>query len=382
MRFNPLARARKAAALLAVSVVVAGLQAGAFAADAPASMTEDNVITGTTSIDFATRTKLDTSGDLKPGSPALGVQDKYSVNLTIAKTVNIAGDVTRHPNLYTKTLARAKQTATLGYYLNVAVMNPKNLDQRKDIGKWIGIVPIDAASGAYDLAGGKREDRQLRFVIDTAGQAKGFQDLFDGKLVGKAEKKDALASYTYKRVVGKKTVEVVVKKSDPMKFENLTLAKGPMEQYPRTVVGGRLDYDYDTGNWLTDGITFKYNLDGKEYEDIVTGTIKWIEDPARATNGKGHYEFNLRFNEEKNRPAAGENAAFEALSGEEAFFAVDTATPTLTGQIEYVDTLIPGGTIPSASKVVYKLNANKLTKQQVMNFAKLWLLCTGPANDE
>lgn len=382
MRFNPLARARKVAALLAVSFVVAGLHGAAVAQEAPAPMTEDNVITGTTDIDFATRTNLDTSGDLKPGSPALGVQDKYKVNLTVAKTTSIAGDITRHPQLYTKTLARAKQNATLGYYLSIAVMNPKDLAQRKDIGKWTGIVPVDAATGAYDLAGGKREDRQLRFVIDTAGRATGFQDAFEGRLVGKAEKKDALGAYTYKRVVGKKTVEVTVKKSDPMRFDNLTMAKGPLGIYPRTVVGGRLDYDYDTGNWLTDGITFKYNLDGKDYEDLVTGSIKWIEDPARAQNGKGRYEFNLRFNEEKNRPAAGENAAFEALAGEEAFFAVDANTPTLTGTIEYVDTFIAGGTTPSASKVAYKLNANKLTKQQVMNFAKLWLLCTSPANDE
>jgi hypothetical protein len=35
-----------------------------------------------------------------------------------------------------------------------------------------------------------------------------------------------------------------------------------------------------------------------------------------------------------------------------------------------------------ASKIGYELNANKLSKQQVMNFAKLWLIAVGPTNDE
>ena len=54
----------------------------------------------------------------------------------------------------------------------------------------------------------------------------------------------------------------------------------------------------------------------------------------------------------------------------------------MTGRIEYVDTFISGGTTPSSSKITYHLNANKLTKQQIVNFFKLWVLCTGPANDE
>lgn len=61
---------------------------------------------------------------------------------------------------------------------------------------------------------------------------------------------------------------------------------------------------------------------------------------------------------------------------------MDNSIPTLTGTVEYVDTFIAGGTTPSASKVTYHLKANKLTKQQVMNFYKLWMLCVGPANDE
>ena len=115
---------------------------------------------------------------------------------------------------------------------------------------------------------------------------------------------------------------------------------------------------------------------------MVTGTIKWIEDPDRATNGKGHYDFNLRFNEEKNKTASSESAAFANMSQEDAFFAVDNSIPCLTGKVEYVDTFISGGTTPSMSKVVYHLDANKLNKQQIVNFYKLWMVCVGPTNDE
>jgi hypothetical protein len=226
------------------------------------------------------------------------------------------------------------------------------------------------------------QDRPLRIAIDTVGTVKGFTDNFAGRLVGKAEKKDNLAGYTYKRLRGKETIELKVAKVDPMRFEGIELAKGPTPNYPRTIVNGRLDYDYETGNYLTDGIKFRYNFNGQDVEDVVTGTIKWVEDADRASNGKGHYEFNLRFNEEKNQPAKTEAAAFDEANAEEAFFAVDEDLPSLTGRIEYVDTFISGGTTPSASKVTYHLKANKLSRQQVMNFTKLWILCVSPTNDE
>jgi len=334
-------------------------------------------------IQFNTRTSQDSSGDLLENSPALGVQDKYTFNISVAKTTEFSGDITRQPNLYTKNLRRRKQGAALGFNVNLAVKNPRDLKQKKNIGKMVGGVPVDEKNGAYLLDGGGVQGvSPLRIVVDTAGAQQGFSDNFGGRIYGKAEKKDTLAGYTYKRLVGDKTVEVKVTKVDPMRFENVQLAKGPSTAYPRCAVSGRLDYDYETGNWLTDGIKFRYNMNGQDVEDVVTGTIKWVEDPDRATNGKGHYEFNLRFNEDKNKPGKTEAAAFEKLSAEEAFFAVDEDLPSLTGRIDYVDTFISGGTTPSASKVAYHLKANKLTRQQIMNFTKLWLLCVSPTNDE
>ena len=368
-----------------VGIAAAGLAMGIGTrsmAAAPETMSDDGVIAGTMTIDYDTRVKKDTSGDLKDNSPAIGAKDKYSFQLQIAKTTEFSGFVTRQPNLYTKTLARRKQDAQLFYQVDLAVLNPRDLKQKRNVGRWVGTVPIDAASGAYDLSGGSSKESPLRMDIDTVGKASGFKDNFAGRLVGKAEKKDNLVSSTYKRLINGKTVEVTVKKSDPMRFENIVLAKGPAEIYPRTTVSGRLDYDYETGNYFADNIRFKYSLDGTDYEDVLTGTIKWVEDPDRASNGKGYYDFNLRFNEEKNKSASGEGAAFEKLSGEDAFFAVDNSVPCLTGKVSYVDTIPPGGEQPTSSKVTYALNANKLTKQQVMNFFKLWLIAIGPTNDE
>jgi hypothetical protein len=343
------------------------------------TLTEDDVISGAMTITFNTRTNLDTSGDLKAGSAALGAQDQYNFQMHVAKTTEYNGDIFRQPKLYSSVLKRTKQNAKMAFNTYIAVLNPNDMKQRKDVGKWIGELAIDPTSGAYNLGGG---DSPLRIAVDAVGRAAAFTDKFGGILQGKAENKESLSSYTYHRMMGDKTVEITVKKSDPMSFQQIELAKGPAEIYPHTMVNGRLDYDYETGNWFTDGIHFRYNVNGKDYEDVVTGSIKWIEDPQRATNGKGHYDFNLRYNEEKNKPASSESAAFANMSQEDAFFAVDNSIPCLTGHIDYVDTFIPGGTTPSMSKVTYHIGANKLTKQQIVNFYKLWMVCVGPTNDE
>lgn len=348
----------------------------------PNILTKDDVIAGTMQIEFKTRTQLDTSGKLKEGSAQPNVADAYKLDLSVADTINFVGDIQRFPKLYSKILGRNQQDAKLFYNVTLNVLNPRDLKQKKTVGKWVGTVPVDPATGAYDPSGGGAQESALRVDVDAVGRAQAFKDNFGGKLIGKSEKKENLGSSLYKRVVGNKTVEVKVTKSDPMTFQNVQLAKGPSENYPRTTVNGRLDYDYETGNYYADNIKFRYMLDGKEIEDTVTGTIKWVEDPNRSSNGKGYYDFNLRFNEEANKTASTEGSAFEQMSDEDAFFAVDTSVPSLTGRIEYVDTFVGGGTLPSASQVTYKLNANKLSKQQVVNFAKLWLIAVGPTNDE
>jgi hypothetical protein len=346
------------------------------------TLSEPNVITGTMDITFESRTELDTSGDLKKGSAALGAKDSYKLAVQVAKTTEFSGLIQRQPKLFSSVLGRTKQDAELTYSVDLTVLNPNDLKQKKVVGKWVGTVPMNPETGAYDLGGGKAKESPLRVAVDAIGRAAAFQDHFSGRLMGKSEKKEGLGSSVYRRVVGKRTVEVKVAKSDPMRFESMVLAMGPASSYPRTTVSGRLDYDYETGNYFTDGITFRYSLNGKEYEDIVTGSIKWVQEKDYDTSGKSYYEFNLRFNEAKNQSTSGEGAAFEAMSEEDAFFAVDNTIPSLTGRVSYVD-VIPGeDELPTSSKVTYALDANKLTKPQIMNFFKLWMICVGPTNDE
>src|SRR5690606_6214535 len=161
---------------------------------------------GTMDIDFKTRTNMDTSGDLEAGSPALGAKDTYKFNFTVAKTTRFSGTITRQPTLKTSMLQRVKQEAQLAFDVVLSVLNPNDLKQKKDVGKWIGVVPIDPSTGVYALNGGSKEERPLRISVDQVGKAAPINDTFAGQLVGKAEKKDNLAAYTYNRLVNGKQV--------------------------------------------------------------------------------------------------------------------------------------------------------------------------------
>jgi hypothetical protein len=70
---------RRMGAVVVVALVLAPVVAWAQTQAEP--ITEDDIISGTMNIDFRTRTNLDSSGDLKKGSPAIGAQDKYNFNL-------------------------------------------------------------------------------------------------------------------------------------------------------------------------------------------------------------------------------------------------------------------------------------------------------------
>ena len=360
--------------LLSLTTLVAGLTAFAplpGRAQEPEKLNLQGAIGGSMDIDFKTRKSLD-----EKGKPQKGVSDQYTLSLTVAQTTEFKGSIQRQPAV--GGILGTGQKAQLLYSVDLSVLNPANLSQKKAVGKWVGTVPV-AANGEYNEEG--LADSQQRIAVDAIGKAPAFTDKFGGKLIGKGKK--AASATTYLRQLAGKEVKVEVKNSDPMRFESLALAMGPAQTYPRTVVNGNLDYDYETGNYYTNGIRFIYQQNGKEVEDIVTGSIKWVEDANRASNGKGQYEFNLRFNEAKTKPSS-EADAFAKLSDEEAFFAVDNSVPSLTGTIAYEDQMVSAGDkqAPGSSKVKYALNANQLTKVQIMNFFKLWMVCVGPTNDE
>jgi hypothetical protein len=362
----------KSLRLLAVAATAAALPT--FAQDLE-KVTQPGMVTGTVNIAFNTRMKLDDKG-----KPQVGAKDVYETALNVGKTTEFKGKVERLPRITSDVLGREQQAGKLYYSLDLAVINPVNMTQRKVVGKWVGDVPIDA-NGVYALEGSN--DSAHRIAVEAIGKAPSFTDKFSGRLVGKGSKKDN-AVMSYIRKVAGKEIKLEVKGVDPMRFENVNLAMGPSQNYPKCTVNGNLDFDYETGNWLTNGIRFTYSLNGKQYEDTVTGSIKWVEDANRASNGKGQYEFNLRWNEGAVKPASTEADAFKGASDEEAFFAVDDSIPSLTGIVKYEDTLIGSGeeAVPSHSKITYDLAANQLTKQQVMNFVKLWLIGIGPTNDE
>src|SRR5262245_17640675 len=80
-----------------------------------ATLTEQGVIAGTMEIDFKSRKELDTAGTYTEGSSALGAKDTYTLKLTVAKTTEFSGKITRQPDLFTKIIRSQKQKAELGF---------------------------------------------------------------------------------------------------------------------------------------------------------------------------------------------------------------------------------------------------------------------------
>ena len=108
-----------------------------------------------------------------------------------------------------------------------------------------------------------------------------------------------------------------------------------------------------------------------------SGSISWTEDPNRKANGKGFYSFNVRIND---KPVSEADLFKTQTDAFASFFATNNAIPGFTGTISYVDTFQGDDTI--ASKVVYAVDGNQVSRIQSMNMAKLLLLMVGPFNDD
>lgn len=321
-------------------------------------------------IEFGTRTEVDPDGNPKPGA-----EDRYAVSLIVLHTYKVTGSIARKPHIVSSILGREIQAAALRYDLKFFVVD-KSGGADKPVGGIQGTMPVK--DGVYILPPGG-------VSMSTVSSR---NEPFSGQIAGKSENKNSKLSaklFEYARVIRGKTVKVQSKNIDPLEFRALTLAPGPVADFPQTIVSGRFDYDYDTGNWLSSGFRFQYVKDGERRQDEVTGSVRWVEDPNRDVNGKGEYQFNLRFNEAGARED--ESAFFAETSDEELFFAVDNEIPTLGGKITYQDTYGESAARDTerpviSSKITYDLQANRLTGEQIMNFFKLWLLIVGPVNDE
>jgi hypothetical protein len=330
----------------------------------PAAKTfSGEAVTGTMQIDFQTRQRGNADSD---GQPNKGVKDTYAVDLKVG-AVTLKGKVERSPRITSKMLGREVQRGQIFYGLALAV-------QGTYLGDWLGTAVTDER-GYYLFDGSGDPNSKPRIQIQAVGNQVAFTDTFGGVMLGKGTGASGAVKFA-RQVTNSKKVFYTAKNTDPMDFRNLVLAKGPLGSHARATVAGKLIYDRESGSWLTDGITIL--TEGQKEADTITGSIRWIEDPQRSANGKGSYVFNLRWNEDKQAPTESTFTASDV--DEESFFAVDNSKPGLTGSIDYVDRM--DGEKVIGSTVTYKLVSNNLTRNQVLQFVKLWLCGIGPINDE
>lgn len=331
----------------------------------------ETFIKGETSIKFNTRTSTDGEG-----KPREGVTDKYNLAVNVSNSVLFRGLIEHTP--YLSKIVGSSQQAQLNYTVECDVVNPKNPTQTRNVGRLFGTVPIDNKN-VYRFS-----DGNLKVVVFPVGTAKGFESTFKGLALGKPPassegflaklKKEAL---NITRQVNGKTVALAVTKYDKMEFQSHVLAAGPVQIYPETTVNGSMIYDYGRTAWYFDNVGVSYVVDGRQFQDKLTGNIRWVEAPNRAASGQGEYQFDIRVNE----PAQTEASVFSGPADESAFFATDDSIPALTGVIKYKDTL--AGETVSASAVTIDLKGNKLTKQQAMYLAKLLFISFAvPLNSE
>jgi hypothetical protein len=338
------------------------------------------VIKGTMDIQFGTRTQLDQTGK----APRPGAVDVYTVDLEVGNAVLFQGKVERRPWLPTSFLGTTLQEGYLGYELNTLIRNPANPSQTAVAGRWIGATALDG-TGKYSLVQAPADKGRVRMTTNPVGATPASTANFNGDIQGRkpaqaglwglADRATTEVTKTYGRYVNGVVVAHTVKGADPVRFNNVTLAAGPVSVYPETVLNGSIDYDAEEGNWYVD-VTASYSSGGATFRDRYSGTIAWTEDPNRRTNGRGFYTFNVRTNE---KPVT-EADLFRVQDAFAAFFATDNKLPGFTGTISYVDSF--RGDAVVSSKVTYAVDGNQVSRIQAMNLAKILLLMIGPFNDE
>lgn len=332
-------------------------------------------VTGKIDIDYKTRVQQE------DGKPNEGVKDLYRLDLTVANSIQFQGTIEHLPTIFSSVLGRETQASQLTYNLMTSVINPANPQERRTVGKLVGTVPIDK-KGVYQYDQGN-----FRMAIDATGKASGFESKFQGQAAGRPPKNTSLAARAKKQAVtitktfNGKTVAIKVTDYDEMTFNPLVLAAGPVKgSYPETRCNGAMVYDYERSAWYFNGVTVSYTAsDGKLVSDRLSGNIKWVESPQRATNGEGEYQFDVRVNEPE--AGSGDGAVFAPADNEADFFASDTRLSCLTGTAKYKDQM--RGETVTASAVMINLDAHNLGKTQVGYLAKLvWLVSVVPMNAE
>ncbi len=344
------------------STIVA-LAVMAFASIASA---QTNFIRGTMNINFVTHQN-------PPNTP--GIQDLYDINLNVANSIGFHGKITDRPQLSKGWITKeVYQPRSVKYNVSCDLINPKNPSQViKNISELKGFVNI-APSGEYNYSGG------LGFSVLNQKIA-GSDSKFSGVAAGKPLNRpvgwmDSLQLQTINitRSVNGQTRTVALKKYDKMEFRSLVLAVGPVPFYTDATCNGEMLYDYDKNTWFFNNVNVSYavpqaNGTSSIQNDRFTGTIRWVEDENRKSNGKGEYQFDIRVNE----PIVGDAFSGNATASpgdESSFFASDANVyPGLTGTMKYQDTIKNDVTMSSA--VTIDLTGNNISKQQLMILNKM-----------
>jgi hypothetical protein len=319
-------------------------------------------INGTQEINFLSRTSPN----------ELGIADLYKTDLNVANAFAVSGTIQHLPTILSGTLGRELQSGKLMYDLSFKVFNPANINQFVTPGKLIGAVPI-TKEGAYMYQQGN-----LRVAIDAKGSAAGFNSSYQGVIQGLPVDDNSTfgaAAKSAKKItktVNGKSKTILVTKYDYMRFNGLILPAGPVKKYAEASVSGAMLFDYERSAWYFEGLMIGSNK--------ITGNIKWVPSPQRASNGEGYYELDIRVDEPETAKGNDEAAMFASADDEAAFFAVDTSIPSMTGTINYKDTM-SGDTVLS-SKVTWALTANSISVAQQVNILKLLLTTIVPFNAE
>jgi hypothetical protein len=350
-------RSSASVALLLCSQLAAG---GAFAAAADEPLTQPGYIAGTMKADFQTQRPENQDGDY----PSKGVADRFTFDLAVGFS-KYRGTVSCLPHIFSKHIGRVIQDGSCTYDLSLAVVNPQNTSQVKDIGKLVGSYAMDD-KGQVNLSAGN-----LRMEVQTMGKAQGFTSAFTGSFAGKPPRKVTTLGQladeakrqarTIEKMVDGKKVSVALGDVDPLRFRSTVLAMGPVATYPEATVDGELIYSYETDNWFPQ-LTMRV---GNAKPDTVGGGMRWVDDSPT----EGHYELNVIFNESLEQ---GETAAFSDAQGEDAFFLTDSTQSVINGRIDFRDQKVDDAVVHS--DVRFDIGLQNVTAIQAQNFAKLLML--------
>lgn len=304
-----------------------------------------------------------------------GFRDVYMLNINVDNSVVFHGKIQDQPQLITGWVSKGiTQPRRLTYDVDCDVVNPKNTAQTLNVGSMHGTVPI-LPDGTYFY---NSDNDPLVIDILPRGNAGGFTGKFRGTASGHplnrpASFLDTLQCETVNitRQINGKTSTVTLTKYDKMTFNNTVLAEGPVQFYQPVTVNGEMLYDYKKKCWFLNNMTAQYYGCTNGIGDKLSGTIRWVPDANRKSNGQGEYDFDVRVNE----PIPNPDSAFAAPADESSFFDSNNTTPGLVGTMKYKDTLpLADDDSTTHSAVTIDLTGSNISKQQLIVLFKVIVL--------